>query len=390
MNYYHTDVNRVWASKLVNIFYKFSDDLRRHNINLTVPEFEITSNDWGLYTGGDRPKISISKNLLDNFGLGAAEHVIGHEMAHMIVDRVFHMGDLESHGEAFKKACGLLTVSPQSLISSSELRTIDSTYNDRNRIVLKIKKLIKLSESPEGEEAEKALSKAHELMLRYNIKTLDDHKSDDYFIRPVGPHFRRMPNYVRDIAGLIQDFYFVNVICCYYGSDRYYEFFGNKENLDIAEYIFCCLLQQGESLWERYRDKKRAEHGRVKGIFSKANFIEGVVYGYSCQLNKKRISLQEKISEEQRHKTDLNFFNLGKMGKDSFSSDSHVCTALVWEGDKLMDEMYRKAYPRLRTYSYNRNGVGDGFCDGREAGKKLRISKGLGGSSTNSGKLLGC
>lgn len=406
MNFYQEDVNRVWQEKLVGVFYKFRKHLLdTHEKRLQLPMFEISEKDWGDYTSGEKPVIRVSRNLLQNFGLGAAEHVVGHEMAHMIVDKIFNMGDLRAHGEAFVKACGMLSISPQRLISAHELRGLDEEANEKAKVVLRVKKLMRLSESPENEEAERALKKAHELMLRYNIKTLDEHKPDDYFIRPVGPVMKRMPNYVRDIAAMCEEYYFVNVVLCHHGDGTYYEFFGNKENLDIAEYIFCCLLQQGERLWERYRDEKKAEYGRVKGMFSKANYIEGVVAGYTSQLHAKKREIEEKMEEEAAKarkkaaaraaepKSDLNFFSLHGERASSFEDrkpeeESFSCTDLVWEGGKLMDEMYKKAYPRLRTYRYSRNGVGAGFGDGHNAGKNLRISRGIGGSSGTKGRML--
>jgi predicted SprT family Zn-dependent metalloprotease len=391
MNYYTQDVDRVWQKKIVGVFSKLQMELNsNNNITLDIPALEINEAQkcWGMYYGGDNPRISISRRLLNDFGIGAAEHVMGHEMAHMIVDKVFHMSDLKSHGEAFKKACGMLGIDPQRTISAGELHVMDENEEKRANVVSKIKKLMRLSESSVEAEAQKALEKAHELMLRYNVKSLDERQPDEYFIRPVGPIMKRMPNYVRDIAHLVKEYYFVNTVLTtveyskskngYWGrpvAGKMYEFFGTKENLDIAEYVFCALLQQAESLWEKFRLEKKAEYGTTKGIFSKVNFIEGVVSGYSSQLYEKKQSINRKVAESE--------------GAEQFHEvTSSITNALIWSGDKLMDEMYHKSYPNLTTYTYNRNGCGAGFSSGQNAGRNLRISKGLSGGLKNSGRFL--
>ena len=409
VNFYQEDVNKAWQCKLVEVFYKLKSSINHGENQLRVPQFEITNSatTWGTYIGGEKPTITIARKLLNDFGIGAAEHVVSHEMAHMVVDKIFHMGDLKSHGEAFKKACSMLGIDAVNAISVDELRILDTAAEKRQRVVNRVKKLMALSESPEKEEAERALAKAHELMMRYNIKSLEERKSNDYFVRPIGPTWMKVPNYTREIVNLIHEYYFVNTILTYAGgwlrSGRRYEFFGTKENLDIAEYVFCCLLQQGESLWAKYRDEKKAKHGRVKGVFSKANFIEGVVAGYSSQLHAKNKMINKKLKEEQRKvneevvkaaaNSDLNFFDLGdtkgdNFTKDPFNDDIPVSSALIWFGDKLMNEMYKKTYPNLKNHSYSTNGVGAGYNDGLDAGSKLRINQGISGSTKKLGKML--
>lgn len=372
MNFYEKDTDQGWEERLIKIFYDIKDNLEScYCKDIPVPSFEITNKDWGTYHSGESSRICISRKLLRDFGLGAAKHIIGHEMAHMIVDKIFNMDDLNSHGEAFKKACKMLGIDYSRTISPAELHNFDTEYAEKEKIVRKIKKLVKLSESDSQSESEAALKKVHELMLQHNIKFLETRKREDYFIRPVGPICKKIPTYMRTLAGLIREYYFVNTVLTYKGSGKMFEFFGSKENLDIAEYVFCCLLQQGESLWKSYRDKKKAEHGYTRGLFSKVNFIDGVIDGYEKQLS-----------------AESNFFNKKTVSEEDKPVIEEECTAIIWEGDKLMEEMYKKAYPRLKSESYRSTSIGGGYHDGREAGLKLRISKGIRGSVKKSEKFI--
>jgi len=200
-------------------------------------------------------------------------------------------------------------------------------------------------------------------MLKHNVDNLDLRKPEEYFYRPIGPEMKKMPMYVRDLVSILADFYFVEHILCYGGNGRYYEIFGNRENLDIAEYIFCCLLRQSERLWLEYSAELKKKYGGTRGIASKNHFIEGLVAGY-----------REKL-EEQRNKRE---------------GCVQVNNALIWTGDKLMQEMFRQAYPGMRHSSNYRHACGGGYHAGFNKGKGISLSVGLhsGGNKGNCGKLI--
>lgn len=369
MNYYENDTSEIWKKKLITEWYNIRNRLEdNHKISLPIPAFEIVEEKWGRYvhaSDGTRT-ICLSRHLFSNFGWGAVVHVLSHETAHYIVDYVWKMSDLESHGEAFSKACKLLSVDDRRCSSTKDLLDSDSDIIRKESIVGKIKKVMALSSSSEKGEAENALRKAEELMLKYNIESLDNRKMDEYLFRPIGPIMRKMPNYMRDLANLVHEFYFVNHILCYYGRGRYFEFFGTKENLDLAEYIFCSLLYQSERLWEEHSRKLRKECGGVRGLASKACFIEGLIHGYYRKLQEQR--------DERRYKE---------------KTMPQNC-ALIWKGDPLMDEMYRKTYPNLRHYNISRNASGGGWHSGFEKGHNLSLNTALTTSSSvgNGGKML--
>ena len=368
MDFYETDTKKVWMQRLLSEWYKISGPLYRQGIDLDNPSFEITSERWGKYyrDSNSKPVISLSRHLFNNFGWGAVIHVLKHETAHYIVDVKWQMGDLDSHGEAFKRACKVLNIDDKRCCSAKQLLEEDARLANKEQIVIKIKKIMALSTSSAKAEAETALRKAEELMLKHNITTLDEHESDEYLFRPVGPVCGRMPNYIRDLSNIVSEYYFVNHILCYHGPrQRYFEFFGTKENLDLAEYIFCCLLHQGERLWDEHATELKRQYGGTRGIASKAEFLEGLYSGYKSKL---------RIQKDEREST-----------RGAINAES-----LIWTGDPLLKEMYRKTYPNVKTYLISRNANGGGYGDGYKAGKSLSLNAGLhsGNSGISRGKLL--
>ena len=357
MDLYSKDTSKAWAKRLFAEWYNIEKSLRNHHgIHLPTPAFEIVEKRWGKYCNvvGGKPTIHLSRHLFNNYGWGAVVHVLKHEMAHMIVDVEWKMGDLDDHGKAFLKACGLIDVDPRRLSGAKDLLAEDAELDKKERIVGKIKKVMALTSSSEKGEAENALRKSEELMLKYNIDSLDQHAPEEYLFRPVGPVSGRMPNYVRDLANTISDFYFVEHIMCYCGpKGRYFEFFGTKENLDIAEYIFCCLLRQAEKMWKEHAAELKMQFGGTRGVASKNCFIEGLFAGYRRKLLDQREMREDKQMSMARSE------------------------ALIWTGDPLMAEMYRKAYPNRQTYHYGRNAHGGGYGDGFAKGQGLSLNAGL-------------
>ena len=106
-------------------------------------------------------------------------------MAHMVVDEIHKLGgQVNPHGEMFKKSCMALEIDDSRTASSDELSLL--TLEENEKIVGKIHKLMALSGSPNQFEAEVALQKAHHLMTKYNIKAISEERQTEYALRPVG------------------------------------------------------------------------------------------------------------------------------------------------------------------------------------------------------------
>ncbi len=107
----------------------------------------------------------------------------------------------------------------------------------------RIKKLLALAESSNAHEAEAAMMKAHELIAKYNIDLINTNERREFMSIFLGKPALRHWREDYHLAGLIQDFYFVQGIWVpAYVVDkekmgRVLELSGTARNLKIAEYV---------------------------------------------------------------------------------------------------------------------------------------------------------
>ena len=68
-------------------------------------------------------------------------------------------------------------------------------------------------------ETKSAISKAYELMERYNINSIETERTErDFIVRPVGSRWKKVPTYVKILSRTVSDYYFVKHI-----SKLYYD-----------------------------------------------------------------------------------------------------------------------------------------------------------------------
>jgi len=160
----------------------------------------------------------------------------------------------------------------------------------------------------------------------------------------------------------VKNYYFVKTIQTYSyvtinGFRKYMkhiEIFGEKENVEVAEYIYHALYNNALEAWKQFSIEQKKQGKKIRGNFSKAAFLKGLFDGYIEHLD----SQKQKIIQEQPN-------------------------ALILLKDPLLDEMYRKQYPNTRmTYSYY--GLsGGGYNNGVEKGKNMRIARAVTATSNN-------
>jgi len=373
-HHFENDIRAIWIHKLRTEFWRADRLVQKTGKNLQMPEFELTDaapSRWGQWNQETRT-ISISLNLLRNYPWSAVTYILRHEIAHQVVSEIYLLEDVNPHGEAFRRACDLLHI-PYSRCSSSTLLA-GMGYTKDDAIMRKVKKLLALGESPCQEEAERAVAKAHELMVKYNLRPAPSREA--WVARPVGRAWKRMPTYVHEITGLLRDYYFVQTIRwntwdnieginlasgdCYCRSEntiKYMQLFGKPENLDIAEYVFHFLLEEGERRWAEYR--KTEEYKTAYRTPIKANFINGLMRGYRRKIDKQNRTVKQTLNEQQ--------------------------TTLIRKGDSLLLEMFKRRFPNQATLHTNWNCT-RGFGAGLEQGKSISINPGVNGGAK--GKLL--
>ncbi|MBI5185163.1 MAG: SprT-like domain-containing protein [Nitrospinae bacterium] len=331
----------------------FQDKMRLPNIGLMSSNSQL-----GFWKGGHHRSLFISDFLVRNHSWELVLEVLYHEMAHQFVEEAIGIRDALPHGEAFRRICREHGIDPT---ASGEPRPwVERRINGRavepeNRRALdKIQKLLALAQSANRHEAESAMEKAHDLLLKHNISLLEAGAKGDYIHKQIGEVGRKNP--VKSLIGtIIGKFFFVETIWVFgynqhtNSTGRVLEIYGKPENVEMAEYVHDYLNNVSESLWREYRKKKG-----LAGDKHRRTFIYGLLTGFYEKLDSRAAT--------------------GPLDK------------LVWKGDPDLMKFFRRRNPKLRraTYAWSRS-CEDAYASGKASGKTLVVHKGV--RAGKSGKI---
>jgi hypothetical protein len=233
-----------------------------------------------------RHEICLSRDFVLNHPWDSVREVLLHEMAHQYTDEVLNIQDQTPHGPAFREACRLFRANPEATVETVPLDLL--VANGRNTpadsLLLRIRKLMALSKSSNPHEAEAAMTKAHQMIRRYNLDLLA-HDEKRCFLsvfagRPALRH--RREDY--HLGALVRDFYFVTGIWVPAfviekgKTGTVLELSGTAENLRIATYVYNFVRHFIESSWEEYRGRKRGVGRR------RSDFAVGILEGFRAKL----------------------------------------------------------------------------------------------------------
>src|SRR3569623_1835389 len=124
-----------------------------------------------------------------------------------------------------------------------------------DRVLDRIRKLRALAGSDNQHEAEAAMRRAHELMLRHNI----EHVPTGYEVRHLGDPRRRTNRVESDVMGLLSECFFVKVIRVpvYLAREgkhgAVYEIAGTHANVEMAAHVYALLLATADRLCRENR-----------------------------------------------------------------------------------------------------------------------------------------
>lgn len=278
--------------------------------------------------------------------------VLEHEMAHQFVDEVLAVLHEPPHGPTFQRVCaerGIDAKATGELVASESVDTEDARALDR------IRKLLALAGSDNQNEAEIAMRRAHELMLRHNVDKANAQGDVPraFEVRQIGKPQRRANGVEIDIVGLLTEFFFVEVIRVpvYVPQEAtwgdVYELIGTSSNIEMAAHVFAFLSATAERLWQENRGDRRVKSGRDKRAYQ-----SGVVRGF-----------REKLIAER---------------------NQLAGTGLVWVGDGNLDAFFRARYPRIMKRRRTIR-LGGAHAAGREAGRKVVLHKPVSSTSGTSG-----
>jgi hypothetical protein len=272
--YSQTEYHRKWLHQLCAEFKLLCS---WHKLTLANPAFEITESNTALGSWmPDSRTITISARLIEKYSWDSVINILKHEMAHQYVHEVMSRQREVPHGPAFQETCGLLGVPQSFRTATGDTPKIffgnmhhvqDGEYDSK---INKVRKMLSLASSSNMHEAATAMRKANSFICRYNLQRLDrQSKLSDYDYHIIDTHKKRKNFLERKIAGLLMDYFYVDIVY----SDLYdpekceshktIELLGTKENVAFAKHVYDFLCRRISLLWDDYR-KKTNVAGRLK------------------------------------------------------------------------------------------------------------------------------
>ncbi|HHD57114.1 MAG TPA: DUF2786 domain-containing protein [Desulfobulbaceae bacterium] len=152
------------------------------------------------------------------------------------------------------------------------------------KILSRVEKLLALAASDNEHEAALAMQHAEELLRRYNL-TLRQVGDENYRHLSLNIGKQRMPGYLRQVCALLQEYFFVRVICASVYEPardvrlRTIELFGRPENVAVAEHCYYFLTEKLLALWQQRR--RRFAGG---GQRARTSYFHGIIVGFRKKL----------------------------------------------------------------------------------------------------------
>ena len=348
---FERQVMRGLSAEWENALWLLPETLR---LSIRRPFFTIRTmpHRWGCWDPAKR-EITLNRELVYSHGWDDVRDVLLHEMAHQVAHEGLAATEETDHGNGFRQACRYLRANPQASSAFPTLRQRlhqDEPLDEKDRMVIKIHKLMALAESSNANEAHAAMCKAFDLITRHNIDLISQgqvqHYASIFLGRPRLRHFREAYH----LAHLLQDFYFVQGVWIEAWvlekerMGRVLEISGSVENVQIAEYVHDSVRRYIDNAWADYRQDKALNRYR------KTDFAVGVIEGFRSTL--------KKASARTRKGSDTDL----PMRVD----------------DQALARYLNRRYPHLRSFS--RKGPGHDsqvLADGTEHGKRLVVAKGI-------------
>jgi len=265
--------------------------------------------------------------------------VLAHEMAHQFVDEVLGVRDESAHGETFRRVCAERGVDARAAGAPTAVPDADGV-----RALERVRKLLALAGSANQHEAELAMRRAHELMLRHNIERAAADRARDYQVRHLGDPSKRSSSVEVDVVALLADYFFVEVIRVPVylplagKRGNVYEVIGTHANVEMAAHVYAFLLATADRLWRDNRDDARVQSGH-----DRVSYQSGVIRGFRDKLAAERTELRG--------------------------------VGLVYRGDAGIGDFMRARHPRMTSRRRRTRVASGAHAAGREAGRKVVLHK---------------
>ncbi len=336
----------------------------KHRRLMKIPLFRLLKRKrlWGSWNPNYK-EISISRKLAFDYPWDSVREVLHHEMAHQLTDQLIIDPGETSHGPTFLEACRLLRANPKA--SGTYLPLKDRCANNRisenDRILIRIRKLMALSESRNRHEAEAAMLKAHTLMAKYNIDLINQDKYRNFVSVFAGRPALRHTRDAYYLSSLLVDFYFVQGIWVSAWvaerekMGRVLEITGTLENIVTAKYVYDFVKNHINAQWQHYNRRKQLT------LHRKTDFAAGILDGFRAKLNRQK----------------------------AVSGNGQETGQVATIEDPLLLSHVKYRYPFTRSYrSTISNQDEQVLADGRKIGQKMVISRGITEASQSRQRLI--
>jgi hypothetical protein len=227
------------------------------------------------------------------------------------------------------------------------------TAIEENGILRKVQKLMALAASSNKNEAEQAMIKSQQLLLKHNIefKYMGEMDDEKIYLKRILKQKKENAK-MRSIA-LILETFFVSTVYTRAGDFTYLEILGTAVNIEIAEYVAAVLQEELEKLWNQAQ-----QLAHLKGMVAKNSFFLGIARGYCNKIQALKRDYSQEIMNE----------------------------LMVIE--KKLIEAKSMAYQRLSSTTRGGNYCAESSSLGEIMGRQLNINPGLNKASKNPGALI--
>ena len=309
----------------------------------------------------DKREICLNRRLAWDHPWDEVRAVLRHEMAHQLAHTVLAADGQPAHGPAFRQACLMLRADPAASASRQPLHERIAAGCARSETPLRqrIHKLLSLAQSRNVHEAQAAMRKAHQLMARHHITTLETDPARTFtsvFLgRPALRHFKE--SYF--LANLLQDFYFVQgiwvpaFVVSKGKMGRALEVSGPPVNVSQASYVFAFVQGYVDRRWRELAAGNRLTRHQ------KSDFAVGLIEGF-------------------RH----------KLQKERFPDCRPAQKALIRQPDPRLSAYLRQRYPRTSRIHRGGRQDQDIFRRGYQAGEEMVLHRGIVQASPDTGRKL--
>lgn len=229
-------------------------------------------------------QIGLNKKLIYQAKDSVLRDILRHELAHYLT--LLFYGEVQAHGQEFKEICQRFKFPDHVSLASMNLEESNQSKVgdlDSERVLEKIKKLLKLAESTNSHEAELATLKANQLLLRHHLDYHQLHDDEELYMDRVLIKPRKEAKMMA-IYEILKHFIVRPVLSFGKGSCAL-EVTGSQTNVKLAHYVANFLDYELDHLW-----KSAQKETGLSGLRAKNSFFMGVAHGFDEKMKLQKMN----------------------------------------------------------------------------------------------------